>query len=529
MGVKENNQNTPSLIGKGHIQFTIKMSTEDPSLVHVGSDFGTSNSVVYVCKGNKYDYVPFQKGSQMPSIVIIDGSRVIAGVNSFKSDNIVFKSVKRLLGQSYQEMNPTDDLSRFGSEIVEGPDKMCWYKTEERLYSCDEIAIEIFKELKRNVDNFITGKIGRTIVSVPARYSAKQRYHIKKAAEAAGFEVTNLVNEPTAASVGFSKDNGINGNILVFDLGAGTTDVTILSLENTMYSVESSCGDDRLGGDDFDNILLHYIEDEYKKEYNKGIWDGMREEKKKRRMKKLMELIIHLKHALSTQNSEDIDMSEITGDDYTLTVTRSTFEHMIKPLTDRFSELIEKTISNSKSHLTKKDINSVVLVGGGCFMPCVKRKIHDEFPRAEKIDSDKKMELVAYGCCICAKKKLKPDFNVLDILSHTIGLLLGDNSVFPLFKVGTNLPTDVLEVVLYADQPGITTFETKIVEVLDEAKSTFSVLADVKSSEFKPDYTGSKEFSFRFRLNTDGIFYMEAYALPENKKCVTQSIEGIPV
>ena len=229
------------------------MSTEDPTLVHIGIDFGTSNSVAYVCKKNRYECVPFQQGAQMPSLVILDNTKFVVGVPPPKFDSVVFKSVKKLLGQSYYDVDRNDDMSTYGCKIVEGPDDMCWYKTEERLYSCDEIAVAIFKKIKEEVDKFTDGKVGRTVVSVPARYSAKQRYHIQKAAEAAGFDVTNLINGPTAASVCVSKERFINGNILVFDLGAGTTDVTILNLQDTIYRVESSCGDDHLGGDDFDN------------------------------------------------------------------------------------------------------------------------------------------------------------------------------------------------------------------------------------------------------------------------------------
>ena len=287
------------------------MSTEDPTLVHIGIDFGTSNSVAYVCKKNRYEYVPFQQGAQMPSLVILEGTKFVVGVPPPKFDSVVFKSVKKLLGQKYNDVDLNDDMSTYGCKIVKGPDHMCWYKTEERLYSCDEIAVAIFKKIKEEVDKFTDGKVGRTVVSVPARYSAKQRYHIQKAAEAAGFDVTNLINGPTAASVCVSKERFINGNILVFDLGAGTTDVTILNLQDTIYKVESSCGDDHLGGDDFDNLLLHHIEDRYKEKYNREIWDGMKEVKKNRVMNRLMKMIIHLKHQLSSHSSEDIDMYDI--------------------------------------------------------------------------------------------------------------------------------------------------------------------------------------------------------------------------
>ena len=514
------------------------MSAEDPSLIHIGIDFGITNSVAYVCKKNRYEYVPFHTKSQMPSLVIRDGSKFIVGELPTKIDSVVFKSVKRLLGQSYHDMDLTDDVSTYGCQIVEGPDHMCWYKTEERLYSCDEIAVEIFRKLKKEIDKFTDGKVGRTVVSVPARYSSKQRYHIKKAAEAAGFNVTNLINEPTAASVCVSKEKAINGNILVFDLGAGTTDVTILHLDDTDYKVESSCGDDHLGGDDFDNCLLHYIEDQYKEKYNKELWDGMKGVRKIRKMNRLMKSIIQLKHNLSSHSSDDIDMYDIVGgededEDYMINVSRATFERLIKPLTSRFSALIQTALKNSKSNLKKKDIDYVVLVGGGCFMPCVVRQIHDEFPNAEIINMEKKMELVAEGCCTCARMKLKPEFNVLDILSHTIGLLMGDGSVFPLFKMGTPLPTETFEAILYADRPGITSFKTKIVELLDEdkheEKPNYSVLADVTSSEFNPNFRDRREYEFRFRLDASGIFYMEAYALPENVKCITKSVEGISV
>lgn len=516
------------------------MSTEDPTLVHIGIYFGISNSVAYVCKKNRYEYVPFLSKSQMPSLVIQEGPKFIVGAPPNRIDSVVFKSVKKLLGQSYDDVDLTDDVSTYGCKIVEGPDHMCWYKTEERLYSCDEIAVEIFRKLKEEIDKFTDGKVGRTVVSVPARYSSKQRYHIKKAAEAAGFNVTNLINEPTAASVCVSKHKAINGNILVFDLGAGTTDVTILRLDDTVYKVESSCGDDHLGGDDFDNYLLHYIEDQYREKFNKGLWDGMREVRKIRTMNKLMKSIIQLKHNLSSRSSDDLDIYDIVGgededneEDYMINVSRATFEKLIKPLTSRFSTLIQTALKNSKSNLEKKDIDYVVLVGGGCFMPCVMRQIRDEFPKAEIINMDKKMELVAEGCCTCARKKLRPEFNVLDILSHTIGLLMGDGSVFPLFKMGTPLPTETLEVTLYADRPGIESFQTKIVELLDEdkheEKPNYSVLADVTSSKFMPDHSKLKEFEFRFRLDASGIFYMEAYALPEHVKCVTKSVEGIPI
>lgn len=514
------------------------MSNEDSDLVHIGIDFGTSNSVVYVCKNNRYEHVPFQNEFQMPSVVVQDGSKLVAGSLPTKYDCSIFKSVKRLLGCNFEELGVTETVSTFGCEIVEGPDHLCWYKTEERSYSCDEIAVEIFKKLKMEVDKFVGEKIGRTVVSVPARYSAKQRHHIKKAAEAAGFKVTNLVNEPTAASVCVSKDTAVNGNILVFDLGAGTTDVTILRLDDTVYKVLSSCGDDRLGGNEFDSVLLQYVKDEYKEKYGRDIFDGMVEKKKIRLMNKLMKKITELKHFLSSHSSNNLDLYDITGDEYVIPITRATFERISRHQIMRLSELIKTALDNSEPKLTKKDIDCVVLVGGGCFMPCIKQLLHDEFPKVETIDVPKKLVLVAEGCCTCARKKYKPDFNVLDNLSHSIGLLLGDGSLYILFKQGTPLPTEVLNLTLYADRPGITSFTTNIVEIMDEEKieerkpaerNTYTILADVESFEFIPDFQSYKEFTFRFRLDENGLFSMEAYAMPEYVKCVTKSIEGIPV
>ena len=501
----------------------------EDKVFHVGIDFGTSNCVAYVVRMNRYEHVPFSQNSCiLPSIVKIKNGAHIVGVTSEREDEIVIKSVKRLIGRSYDEINHTDDVSTYGCPVVKGPDGMCWFQCGESMISTSEIATDIFKRIIDQVNEFTDGKIGRVVISVPANYAPTQRYYIRQAAEKAGITVSNLVNEPTAASVTMGTDTTANGYILVFDLGGGTVDVTILKLDDCVYRVESSVGQENLGGNDFDALLLHHIEGLYMKDHNCSMWDGMPRKKKNRFKRLTMERIVNLKHILSTSDSETIDLSDLLDGDCTYQIHRSTFESLIRPLVSNFSKLIEDALRRSEHCLTKNDIQHVILVGGGCFIPLVKRQLHDEFPRAEFYDTELKLEHVAKGCCICAKKKNYPDFSVFDVLSNSIGFSLFDGSIYTVFEKGMNLPQSK-DLSLSVQPLGAVSFRTKLVEVVDESQQIYRVLSEVDSTEFVPDKYNLKPIRLHFEITIDGIVIMEAYALPENVKCVTKRIQGVPI
>ena len=509
----------------------------------VGIDFGTSNSACYICKKQRVEHVTFgQDQSLLPSCVYMDGDKPIVGkcAKECKQDRVVIRNVKRLIGKKYDSVDHTDDIKMYGAEAVKGKDGYCWFTLDDgTLYSCIDIASFIFAEIKTHADKLLDHVEAEAVISVPAYYNGVQRECIREAAIKAGWKVMHLVNEPTAAAVSYGGDNACRNTILVFDLGGGTLDVTILSLKDGIYRVESTYGDDSLGGNDFTFSLLHLIEGLYENEHQCSMWSTVPPKNIQRVTKRVMALVEEAKETLSLCQQVEVDLSDCLHrrrsaeeeddedeDQVTFTISRSQFQECVRPLLDRCLSVTKKAMVCGTRRFTNRDIDEVLIIGGGSMIPAVVSTIQNgsvgkTFPKDVKV-----MEVVAKGCCECARKQNRPDFRIFERLHTSIGITYDVDKVFEIFPYGTELPS-TKSFTFYCNVPGAVRFQTQLVEIRNEEETHGRELKTLESSNFLPNPTGFKELLFSFTITDESILVVETIAMPENEKCLNVYIDEL--
>ncbi|KAK8793552.1 chaperone HSP70 [Blastocystis sp. subtype 4] len=508
----------------------------------VGIDFGTSNSVCYVCKRNNVQHVTFGMDENLlPSCVYKKGDKAIVGklAKECKQNYTVIRNVKRLIGKKYDSVDHKDDVKIYGANAVKGTDGYCWFTLDDgNLYSCVDIASFVFATIKEHADKLLDNVAAEAIISVPAYYSGIQRECIREAAVKAGWNVMHLVNEPTAAAVSYGGDNVCRNTILVFDLGGGTLDVTILSLKDGVYRVESTYGDDSLGGNDFSLSLLHLVEELFETKYGYSIWSAISQKNLKQTTKRIMHLIEEAKESLSLSQQTDVDLSgcmvirqqtpsssEDDSDEISFNISRSQFEERIKPLLNRCLAVTKKAMVCGKRKFTSRDIDEVIMIGGSSKIPAVVSTIKNgsigkSFPIINV------MEEVAKGCCECARKHNRPDFRIFESLHTSIGIIYDEDKVFEIFPYGTELPC-TKNLTFYCNVPGAVHFRTQLVEIRDVEEKQRRELKTLESSNFLPNLTGYKELLFSFTITSESILIVKTTAMPENEKCLNVYVDEL--
>ncbi len=391
----------------------------------IGIDLGTSNSAAAVMQGNRPVIIPSAEG-------------VSLGGKAFPSYVAFTKDGQRLTGEAARRQSVTNtEGTAYAFKRKMGSDYK--YNLRGKDYRPQELSAFLLQKIKQDAEAFLGDKVDKAVITVPAYFNDNQRQATKDAGEIAGLEVVRIINEPTAASLAYGLDKIGDQKIMVFDLGGGTLDVTIMELGGGVFEVKSTAGDTQLGGTDMDNLLVDYIAEEFKKEH------GIDLRKDRVANQRLRDAAEKAKIELSTSLTTEINQPFITADangpkHLTMTMTRSKLEEVIRPVIDRCRKPMEQALSDAK--LTKDEVKRVILVGGPTRMPIIQKFVEDYVGKKVEGGVDP-MECVAMGAAIQAgvlSGEVK-DILLLDVTPLTLGIETLGHVMTKLIDRNTTIPT----------------------------------------------------------------------------------------
>jgi molecular chaperone DnaK len=485
----------------------------------VGIDLGTTLSEVAVVEGGKPKLIPSSEGSNLfPSVVAVskNGERLVGQVAKRQAvvnpENTVY-SIKRFMGRKWgeppgRELPIEEDAKRVSYKTTRGPNNEVKVVMGGKEYTPPEISAMILQKLKADAEAYLGDKVTEAVITVPAYFNDSQRQATKDAGKIAGLEVLRIINEPTAASLAYGLDKKTDETIAVYDLGGGTFDISILELGEGTFQVKSTNGDTHLGGDDFDQRVMDWLCDEFKRE------QGIDLKQDKMALQRLKEASEKAKCELSTVQQTEVNLPFITADasgpkHLSINLTRAKLEQLVM-------ELVEKTIGPCKQALTDADktvaqIDEVVLVGGQTRMPLVQEKVKQFFGKeAHKgVNPD---EVVAVGAAIQAgvlKGEVK-DVLLLDVTPLTLGIETLGKVATPLIPRNTTIPTSKSQIFSTAadNQPSV---EIHVLQGERPMADDNRTLGRFMLDGILPAPRGLPQIEVTFDIDANGILNVKAH------------------
>ena len=414
----------------------------------IGIDLGTTNSAFAYLVAGKPEVIANAEGNRTtPSVVAINkgGERLVGQVAQRQrvtnAKNTIY-GVKRLIGRKWADKEVQKDLDIMPYQIVEHKNGVA-VKMGDKDYTPEEVSAMILSKIKADAEAFLGEKVTEAVITVPAYFDDSQRQATKDAGKIAGLEVKRIINEPTAAALAYGLEKGKEEKIVVFDLGGGTFDVSVLELGDGVFEVKSTNGDTHLGGEDFDNAIVNYFLDEFKKT------DGIDLRKDNAAMQRLKDEAEKAKKELSTTTEYEVNIPFITADadgpkHFELKISRAKLEDLVKELLDRLDGPVEKALKDAQ--LSKSDIDNVVLVGGMTRMPAVVERVKKLFGKdpMQGVNPD---EVVAVGAAIqggVLAGDVK-DVLLLDVTPLSLGIETMGSVSTKLIERNTTVPTSKSE------------------------------------------------------------------------------------
>lgn len=421
----------------------------------VGIDLGTTNSVVAVMEGGKPTVITNAEGGRTtPSVVAFtkSGERLVGQLARRQAvlnpENTVY-SIKRFIGRRFGEVESERKIVSY--KVKEGPDGGCKVAIQGKDYAPEEISAMVLRKLKEDAEKYLGEKVTSAVITVPAYFNDSQRQSTKNAGTIAGLEVLRIINEPTAAALAYGLDKkGVNETILVFDLGGGTFDVSVLEVGDGVFEVKSTSGDTHLGGDDFDHCVVNWVADEFTK------LEGIDLRKDRQALQRLTEASEKAKIELSAVTETNISLPFITADatgpkHLEMKLTRARFNELTHDLVERCRNPMEQSLKDAK--LTYHDLNEVVLVGGSTRIPAVQDLVKSLTGGKEPNQSVNPDEVVAVGAAVQAGVlggEVK-GIVLLDVTPLSLGIETMGGVFTKLVERNTTIPTRKSEVFSTAD------------------------------------------------------------------------------
>jgi len=486
----------------------------------VGIDLGTTNSVIAVWENGKATVIANAEGSRTtPSVVAFteDGQRLVGQIakrQAIINPEATIYSAKRFIGRRWDEVE--EEAKMVPYKVVKGPNDAVRFEIREKLIAPEEVSAQVLRKLVEDASKFLGEKITEAVITVPAYFNDAQRQATKNAGEIAGLKVLRIINEPTAAALAYGLEKKKNETVLVFDLGGGTFDVSILDVGDGVCEVRATAGDTHLGGDDFDKRIVDWLADEFKKD------TGIDLRNDRQALQRLYEAAEKAKCELSTVMETEINLPFITADatgpkHLVKKITRAKFESLVSDLIERCMGPVKQALADAK--LTEKDIDEVILVGGSTRIPAVQALVKRLTGGKEPNMSVNPDEVVAVGAAIQAaiiKGEVK-DVVLLDVTPLSLGIETLGGVMTKLIERNTTIPCRREEIFTTAED-NQTAVDIVVLQGERQMAKDNRVLGRFRLEGIPPAPRGVPQIKVTFDIDANGILKVTARDMATGKE-----------